>query len=1122
MKRPKERLQKVVVVGATPAGIAATNKLGELGIRVALVDSASDLDKKLSDDQWKLNSGMPFNYAHRPGMLRILRNSGIRCILPARVNAIKHSQQGFSVSLVREQTFVDPERCILCGKCHEVCPVSDADGNKALKYTGRFSLPGRPVIDKRRSPLCTENCPLGVNAQGYVALAKAGKYAEALNLVREKNILPGVCGRICTHPCEDSCRRSELDEAVSIRAIKRFVADYGVEHPETMGPPEPKAKRSEKFAVVGSGPAGLAAAAELARRGCGVVVYDSEKKAGGLLRYGIGKHRLPEEVLDADLSYIEKMGVEFSLGRPVDLSADLEILKEGYDGVIVAAGAWRDKKLGVDGENLDGIQGCISFLNDFHRGEATVKKGEKVAVIGDGNAAFDLARTLLRAGAEVTLVSWFEREKIPASQEEIDAAAEEGISIIDKSKTVAFAGNGGKLSHLVTKETKPGPPDINGIEWPVVIEESEPVYLYFDKAYVAIGQAGALQGCKGIDVNDFGYIDTDENSCTSLSNVYAGGDAVTGASTVVKAMAGGRAAAERALLEICGIDTKKNVPKRPVDKDFPEIPASVPTQKRAAMPELQTAGRKNGFAEVALGFSESETLFEARRCLQCGVCSECMQCAEACGAINAVRHSQEEVEEVEQAGVVIIADPDMAPTVRGEDVIRAYGPKNAAPDVYAMMMRGFSAAAQAMDLLGAASMAQKGHGVSFYQPDLQVAGEDRIGVFVCKCNGSLGWKDVMDSYVAGLVNSPDVLHSEVMQSACTPEGVESIIKTVRDKGLSKLVLASCVCCSLNFYCSACTDQRSRLKNGLFTATGITPSMVVTRNIRGEALTLLKKDPAEAMKKFQGLVDRSVKAARSMKTFPSPVRNYNFATAIVGTSEAARHSAEVLARSGVDVFLFANGDKPSEIAENYSNVHCFEHAAIEEIGGTLGDFRIEISDGEFSRSVHAGAIILEEKIAGKIGYLHQKGLEKTRIVGTMQEKGVTGIPYFYPGMTNIAGLFICDPPGVRISDRKKGEAAAVLAAAVMPRGPRKSKGYTVSIDKEICRNCGRCIAVCPYEAISLHQNEIGGWYAAVDVAFCKGCGNCISVCPSNAADSPYRSQRFFERTLEDILLEEKNA
>lgn len=207
MKRAKDRLHRVLVIGATPSGIAATNKLGELGIPVTLVDSEPNIDKKLSRDEWVLKSGIPLNHAHRPGLLRILRNPGIRCVLPAAVDVIKHSNQGFRVGLRRFQTFVDPEKCTLCGRCAEVCPVSDGSGKKAVLFEGRRSLPGRPVIDKRRMPLCRENCPLGVNAQGYVALAKAGKYAQALALIREQNVLPGICGRICNHPCETDCRR---------------------------------------------------------------------------------------------------------------------------------------------------------------------------------------------------------------------------------------------------------------------------------------------------------------------------------------------------------------------------------------------------------------------------------------------------------------------------------------------------------------------------------------------------------------------------------------------------------------------------------------------------------------------------------------------------------------------------------------------------------------------------------------------------------------------------------------------------------------------------------------------------------------------------------------------------
>ncbi|WP_373500586.1 4Fe-4S binding protein, partial [Desulfococcus sp.] len=236
MKRPKDRLHKVVVIGANPAGIAAANKLGELGIPVTLVDREANLDRKLSSEAWRLDSGVPLNHAHRPGLIRIFRNPGIQCILPASVTGIRHTPQGFRVGLTRHQTFSDPEACILCGRCAEVCPVSTDTGGKAVAFEGRLSLPGRPVIDKRRPPLCRENCPLGVNAQGYVALARAGRYAEALALIRERNILPGICGRVCSHPCEDDCRRGTLDDPVAIRAIKRFLADYGAGHPDEIPP----------------------------------------------------------------------------------------------------------------------------------------------------------------------------------------------------------------------------------------------------------------------------------------------------------------------------------------------------------------------------------------------------------------------------------------------------------------------------------------------------------------------------------------------------------------------------------------------------------------------------------------------------------------------------------------------------------------------------------------------------------------------------------------------------------------------------------------------------------------------------------------------------------------------
>lgn len=196
MNEKKDRLHKVLVLGATPSGIAAVNKLGELGIPVTLVDRDADLDRKLGNEAWRLASGVPLNYAHRPGLLRILRNPRITCVLPGDVTAVRHNAQGFSVTVKPNPTYVDKDRCLLCGKCEDICPVTTREGVKAVHAKNRMSLPGRAVIDKRQMPLCQANCPLGVEVQAYVALTRAGKTQEALAVIRKDNVLPSVLSLI--------------------------------------------------------------------------------------------------------------------------------------------------------------------------------------------------------------------------------------------------------------------------------------------------------------------------------------------------------------------------------------------------------------------------------------------------------------------------------------------------------------------------------------------------------------------------------------------------------------------------------------------------------------------------------------------------------------------------------------------------------------------------------------------------------------------------------------------------------------------------------------------------------------------------------------------------------------
>ncbi|MFH2060205.1 MAG: FAD-dependent oxidoreductase [Pseudomonadota bacterium] len=1124
MKRMKDRLLRVMIIGATPSGIFAANKLGEIGIPVTLVDCEPDLDEKLSRDIYTLNSGMPLNHAHRPGLIRILRNPSIRCILPATVESIKHNMQGFRVKLTRQQTFLDPLKCTLCGNCITACPVTVSQNKKAIFAHSRQSLPGRVVIDKRNQPLCSSNCPLGVNVQGYMALTKEGKYNEALGLIREQNILPGICGRICTHPCEAQCRRNDLDGAVSIRSVKRFLADYQTDTLPTT-PVVSSILNNKKFAIIGSGPAGLAAAYELAGKGCDVTILEKEKMAGGLLRYGIGPHRLPRAVLDRELDFLKGCGVKIKTASPVDLTKKgLETLQRAYDGIIIAAGSWKDRKLGIPGEELEGVEGCIGFLKNYYNND--IQKTKKtVAVIGDGNAAFDLARVLRRIGSDVSIISWFSKDKIPADKEEVDGALNEGITIIDNVSVIEFKGKNNQLKSLKCTATRPGEtPDKNGMIWPEIIKGGPTIDLKFEQVFVAIGQTGTLTqsptqstGDNKLCVNAGGYIQT-ESHATGMASVFAAGDVATGPSTVVHAMAEGKEAAREALHQICGIKSECNLKTvRPVDRDFEPVCKDTPVCQRAAMPMMIPGLVTHNFSELAAGLSEEQVRLEAGRCLQCGSCSECMACLDVCQA-KALNHKEQPEEMIEHAGVLILADPEMIPhSIKGDDIIRAYGPRATLHDTNAMIMRGFAAAAHAMTLLKNTSRLQKGHGVSYVTPDPALITQDiRIGLFVCKCNDSLGWDQGLDDYMEQVRDKEPVVHAQTINSACIEDSISSMIKTIRSKFINRIVLASCVCCPLNFVCTSCTDQRSRLKQGLFTATGIGRAMVETCNIRGEALNRLAKDPDQAIARFRGLISRSIKRAQKLKPFTTPSRNYNFTTGVIGESESSVTSAMMLAETGAEVMMFGSAKKPLTTDPNHPNIHAFLGSSANKLTGTLGDFEITTTLLGEEQTFSVGAVILEDKLLKTIQHIHQDGLPDRIILTDMQEKNVTGRPFILPGMTSISGLFLSDPPGINISIRKKGAAAAINAAAIMPRRPRQSKGYTVQVNRQLCRGCGRCIQECPYQAVTMSKNTLGGWAASVDEAFCKGCGNCIAVCPTNAVDSPYRDNVFLEQGLEKIL------
>ncbi|MBM3319755.1 MAG: FAD-dependent oxidoreductase [Candidatus Eisenbacteria bacterium] len=494
---------------------------------------------------------------------------------------------------------------------------------------------GTELEIERISPSpCTLACPAGVNVKGYVSLIAEGRFVEALGVVRDRCPLPGVCGRVCNHPCESVCRRNNVDGAVSIRALKRFVADYAAELPPPLLPPKPF--REERIAVVGSGPGGITAAYDLARAGFGVTLIESESKLGGMLRYGIPDYRLPPEVLDREIDALLGPSVQVRtntvLGRDVGLD---ELLAKGHAAVFLAVGAMKSRRLGLHGEGeIQGVEDALAFLKRANEGDRT-PCGERVLVIGGGSSAIDAARTALRLGARsADIVYRRSKEEMPAVEEEIRAAEAEGVGFRFLTAPNALKVENGRVVALECLEVRLGEPDASGRRRPIPVSGSE-FTLRTDAVIASIGQEPNLPflGSRyesSVDRSGC-LIVSDETGLTRIGRVFAGGDAVTGPATVIEAIAAGHRAA-RAIQRLIeeGPDSLLRAFPAPAARWEVGLPDPSPDRhERAHAPELSLSER-SGFEEVELAFTAEDAIDEASRCLRCGPCFECHTCVSTC------------------------------------------------------------------------------------------------------------------------------------------------------------------------------------------------------------------------------------------------------------------------------------------------------------------------------------------------------------------------------------------------------------------------------------------------------------------------------------------------------------
>ena len=462
---------------------------------------------------------------------------------------------------------------------------------------------------------CQIACPVHLHIPAYIALIAKGKFKEALDLIRRRMPLPSICGRVCLHPCEEVCARKELDQAIAIEALKGFVADnVPVELPKHL--PQ---TQSEKIAIIGSGPAGLAAAYDLIRLGYGVTVFEALSKVGGMLSVGIPEHRLPRDILNRDIDYIKALGVEIKTSTPIDLNQGLDnLLKQDYGAVLVAIGAHKGKKLGIPGADLEGTLVGTSFMRDVNLGKE-VKLGNKVLVIGGGNVAMDCARTARRLGASEVGVSCLECcDDMPADVSEVEQAREEGIEIYDSRTFTKIISNNGKVSGVGCLEITGCTFDDDGEAHFDVVDDKEHT-LEADTVIFAIGQEPDIDNTGKLKLSKLGTIDADsETMMLNSRGIFVAGDCFSGVASIIDAIASGQKAASTINRYLQG-DVLRVKPKPIIEANEikVDIPPETKEQERQPMPLLSASERVSNFKEVALGFSEEAAIAEAERCLNC-------------------------------------------------------------------------------------------------------------------------------------------------------------------------------------------------------------------------------------------------------------------------------------------------------------------------------------------------------------------------------------------------------------------------------------------------------------------------------------------------------------------------
>ncbi len=654
----------VLVVGSGIGGMESALKLGDMGYKVLVVEKEASVGGRMI----LLSKVFPTldcaSCISTPKMAATIHHPNLTVMTYSEVKGITRDADGhFHANVKRKARYVDEVACTGCQQCETACTVAVPDqfnadlvARRAAYIAFPQAVPKKAVIERQGSSPCTFACPAGIEAHGYVSLIRSGEYEKAHRLVLDATPLVGTLGRACYAPCESECTRGSLEGTLPIRRLKRFISDHHVESGAELGI-EVAAPNGRRVAVVGSGPAGLTAAWQLARKGYAVKIYEAAPEPGGFLRLAIPSYRLPVEVVERDIQNVRDLGVEIVTNTPV---RDLAALKsEGYDAVLVATGTPRSTGLGVPGEDRLGVLAATDFLRRVKLGETVDLTGKRVVVVGGGNVAMDASRVARRLGAtSVTVAYRRSRAEMPAHHVEADDAEKEGVQFAFQVAPVEVTGDAaGAVNGLRCVRMALGEPDASGRRSPTPIKGSEHV-LPCDVIIAAIGMTPDTAAfASQIGVERRGTLRADPKTLqTDVPYIFAAGDVVNGATDITRAVGEGRRAAhmiDRWLTGgiLDGFDLRLPV----VDKE--QVLARQKTYTlRPATPEAVTlVAEPRDFREVEAPLSETEARAAAGRCMDCAVCSGCHECVNVCPVENCIDLYARDTELDVEVGAVVVS-----------------------------------------------------------------------------------------------------------------------------------------------------------------------------------------------------------------------------------------------------------------------------------------------------------------------------------------------------------------------------------------------------------------------------------------------------------------------------------